>query len=133
MDTQQPAAKGLFVNQNQRWVVGGLIAGGLVAAYVLAKLLGGIWSALHLGGASVPSIVAVVFGAALVLWLLRQERVTTVANEIVAELKKVQWPTVKDTQRSTIVVIIVVIIISLLLGMFDLIWAKLSDLIYRQS
>jgi len=40
-------------------------------------------------------------------------------KETMSELKKVTWPTSKQTLASTSVVIIVVIIVSLVLGMVD--------------
>jgi len=40
-------------------------------------------------------------------------------KETMAELKKVTWPTSKQTLASTSVVIIVVIIVSLILGVVD--------------
>ncbi len=47
-------------------------------------------------------------------------------REVKVELKKVTWPTRKQTMGSTVVVIIVVVIISLFLGIVD---AGLSSLI----
>lgn len=41
-------------------------------------------------------------------------------KEVVAELKRVTWPTKKDTVAATWVVIITVIILSVFLGVVDL-------------
>ena len=41
-------------------------------------------------------------------------------KEVVAELKRVTWPTKKDTVAATWVVIITVIILSVFLGLVDL-------------
>ncbi|MBF8250657.1 MAG: secE [Deltaproteobacteria bacterium] len=41
-------------------------------------------------------------------------------KEVVAELKRVTWPTKKDTMAATWVVIITVIILSVFLGIVDL-------------
>ncbi|MEK6724941.1 MAG: preprotein translocase subunit SecE [Deltaproteobacteria bacterium] len=41
-------------------------------------------------------------------------------KEVVAELKRVTWPTKKDTIAATWVVIITVIILSVFLGLVDL-------------
>ncbi len=42
------------------------------------------------------------------------------ADEVVAEVKKVVWPSVKDTRGMTIVVIIMVFISSIIVSFFDL-------------
>ncbi len=42
----------------------------------------------------------------------------------IAELRKVSWPTWPDTKRMTVVVCIVVGIFAVIVGIFDLIWAK---------
>jgi preprotein translocase subunit SecE len=40
-------------------------------------------------------------------------------TEVVAELRKVHWPTRQETLAATVVVIVVVIIVSLWLGLVD--------------
>jgi preprotein translocase subunit SecE len=62
--------------------------------------------------------------------LYRNERVYSLANEVTTELKKVTWPTRKETQAATLVVVVTVIISAVLLGAFDLIWVWLTDRIY---
>ncbi len=46
------------------------------------------------------------------------------------ELKKVTWPTRKETQAATIVVIVTVIIAAMILGAFDTVWSFFTDRIY---
>ena len=46
-----------------------------------------------------------------------------------AELKKVTWPTSKQTLASTAVVIVVVIIVSLFLGIVDFALAKVAKFV----
>jgi preprotein translocase subunit SecE len=62
--------------------------------------------------------------------LYRNERVYGLATEVATELKKVAWPTRKETQAATLVVIVTVIIAAILLGVFDAIWSWLTDRIY---
>ncbi|MGB9882976.1 MAG: preprotein translocase subunit SecE [Microgenomates group bacterium] len=45
-------------------------------------------------------------------------------SEIVDELKKVSWPTKKQTIRLTMIVIIVSLIIGLYIGIIDILLAK---------
>ena len=42
----------------------------------------------------------------------------------ITELRKVSWPTWPDTKRMTIVVCVVVGIFAVIVGIFDLVWAK---------
>jgi len=60
----------------------------------------------------------------------RNERVYTLANDVASELKKVTWPTRKETQAATLVVVVFVIISAVILGGFDLIWSWFTDRIY---
>jgi preprotein translocase subunit SecE len=71
-------------------------------------------------------LVALVVGISL----YRNDRVYTLAHEIASELKKVTWPTKKETQLGTIVVIVMVIISAIILGTFDMIWGSISKAIY---
>ena len=52
-------------------------------------------------------------------------------NEVVAELKKVTWPTRKQVTTSTLVVIVVVIVTALYLNVVDLGFSYLISLIFR--
>jgi preprotein translocase subunit SecE len=62
--------------------------------------------------------------------MYKNERVYALANDVTSELKKVTWPTRKETQAATIVVIVTVILASIILGLFDMLWSFLTDLIY---
>lgn len=70
--------------------------------------------------------VALVVGVAL----YRHERVRGLINEVVAELKKVTWPTRKEVRAATIVTIVMTILSAAILGFFDFIWANVTDFIY---
>jgi len=104
--------------------------GGVILAWLLAK--SGEWAWSYFGK---PNGFAVGTGAFLVagvitLMLWRNEEVFTLASEVTGELKKVTWPTRRETFNSTVVVIITSIIASLILGMFDGIWAWVTRMIY---
>ena len=53
------------------------------------------------------------------------QKVTQFLKEAKAELKKVTWPTPKQTMASTAVVIILVFILSIFLGIIDFALAKI--------
>ncbi|MBK9033427.1 MAG: preprotein translocase subunit SecE [Myxococcales bacterium] len=62
--------------------------------------------------------------------LYRHDRIHTLANEVASELGKVTWPTPKEVRAATIVVIVMSIISALVLGVFDLVWSNLTELVY---
>jgi preprotein translocase subunit SecE len=62
------------------------------------------------------------------LW--KNEEVFALATEVTGELRKVTWPSRKETLNSTIVVIVTTIVASLLLGLFDGVWAWATRMIY---
>jgi preprotein translocase SecE subunit len=60
----------------------------------------------------------------------RNERLYTLATEVAAELKKVNWPTGKETQAATVIVVVTVVIAAVILGLFDGAWSWVTDQIY---
>lgn len=61
-------------------------------------------------------------------WL---RRVRQFFREVVAEFKKVTWPTRREVANSTAVVIIVVFVVALYLGVVDIGLSKIVGLILR--
>ena len=107
------------------------LTGGLLLFFVLnwtGEWLGGYFTRhpneLAING--VAALLALIIGVAV----YRNDRVYTLAHEIASELKKVTWPTKKETQLGTIVVIVMVIVSAIILGLFDAVWAYLTDAIY---
>jgi preprotein translocase subunit SecE len=60
---------------------------------------------------------------------LMMQKVMKFLEEAKAELKKVTWPSSKQTMASTLVVIIIVFIVSIYLGVIDFGLAKLVKFI----
>jgi preprotein translocase subunit SecE len=71
-------------------------------------------------------VVAVV--AAVVVW--RVPKTQRVSMEIALELRRVTWPSLRETRASTIAVIIASFVAAVILGMFDLAWSWLSSKVY---
>jgi len=69
----------------------------------------------------------VALGGVFLLW--RNPTVFGWATEVAQEMKKVTWPTKEETRASTIVVIVLTIIMSIFLGLFDLFWSYITDLV----
>jgi preprotein translocase subunit SecE len=107
------------------------LCGGLLAFYLLQWTIDWIWGYFH----RVPSEFFVTTVAGLVALVggviaYRNERVHGLAQEIAAECKKVSWPTAKEVKAGTIVVVIMTIISATILGVFDMVWSKVTELIY---
>ena len=71
---------------------------------------------------------AVAAGVALVTW--RNPRAQTVSQEVAGELKKVTWPSLRETRAATVAVVVATFVAALILGLFDFVWARLSTLVY---
>jgi preprotein translocase subunit SecE len=107
------------------------LVGGVVLFYLLQWSIDWIWgyfvrtpdefitTVVAAGGAFVTGVV-----------LYKNDRVHGLASEIAAELKKVTWPTAKEVRAATIVVIGMALLSALILGVFDLVWAQLTELVY---
>lgn len=125
-DTSHPKSLGL-----DRWVQIAFMAGGLTALWLLDKVITLIWDRFAEPKPSLVTMIAAVIAIAGTLLLYRQERVSRLAHEVVAELAKVSWPSRRETQVSTIVVIITSIVASIIVGSFDAVWSAITDLIYK--
>lgn len=51
-------------------------------------------------------------------------KATTLANSVIEELKKVQWPTREETIRLTSIVIVISLLIGAYIGIIDFLLAK---------
>jgi preprotein translocase subunit SecE len=71
---------------------------------------------------------AIAAAAAVVAW--RTPKAHAVSNEIAQELKKVTWPTLRETRAATVAVVVATFVAAALLGVFDFVWARISALIY---
>jgi preprotein translocase subunit SecE len=107
------------------------LCGAVLLFYVLQWSIDWIWgyvatppSEFKISMAS--AVIAVVAG----IVLYRNDRVYTLANEVAGELKKVTWPTAKEIRTATMVVVVMSIISAVILGVFDLVWTNLTELVY---
>ena len=66
--------------------------------------------------------------AAVVAW--RTPRVHAVSLQVAQELERVTWPSWRETRASTVAVIVFTFVAAAILGVFDLVWARLSSLVY---
>ena len=67
---------------------------------------------------------------ALLQYLASEEELQAVVFWLFGSLTKVTWPTAQETRGATVVVIVTVFIMALFLGLFDLFWSSIMDLLY---
>lgn len=104
---------------------------GLLLFYILQWTVDWIWGYFT----RAPNEFYITLGSAIValssgIYFYHHERTFALANEVAAELKKVVWPGAKEVRQATIVVIIMTIISASILGLFDFIWANITDFVY---
>jgi preprotein translocase subunit SecE len=110
------------------------IAAGLLLWVVLDKGLTALWALF--GWINAPMIgttfttttliaLLIAVAAAVISW--RHHTVNELAREVVQELQKVSWPSWLETRASTIVVIVFSFVLAAILGVFDYVFAALSD------
>jgi preprotein translocase subunit SecE len=130
------------VQGTQRYVIFSFLTLGFILWQTLGRLFSTIlfYAADYSSSFSNPAILGnqftladlLGFGIALGvgLWAYKHPKASEFSNDVVNELRKVTWPSRKETQSHTVIVIITTIIIALILGVFDLVWAELTGLIY---
>ncbi len=84
----------------------------IAAGYALSTLLG----------------FAVAAIAAVVVW--RIPKTQAVSLEVALELRRVTWPSVRETRAATVAVIVASAIAAVILGLFDFMWSWLSSKVY---
>lgn len=107
------------------------LCGAVLLFYVLQWSIDWVWGYV----ATPPSEFKISLASAALaviagVTLYRNDRVYTLANEVASELKKVTWPTAKEIRTATLVVIVMSLISAALLGVFDLVWTNLTELVY---
>ncbi len=107
------------------------LCGAVLLFYLLQWSIDWIWGYFGSAPGDVfTSLVAagVAFLASVILY--RNDRIYHLSNEVASELKKVTWPTAKEVRTATTTVIVMAIISAIILGLFDLLWSNLTELVY---
>ncbi len=85
-------------------------------------VLGEDWTLSTVIGFAIAAVGAVV------IW--RIPKTQTVSLEVALELRRVTWPSVRETRAATVAVIVASAIAAVILGVFDMVWSWLSAKIY---
>jgi len=98
---------------------------GIVFSYARLNdtaLLGDEWTVTTVLGYGIAGVLAVL------AW--RSPRVNAVSMQVAQELELVSWPNLRETRASTVAVVIFTFVAAFTLGIFDLVWSRLSALVY---
>jgi len=114
----------------RKWTHVMFAVAGIILAWLLAKSGEWGWSAFGKANSLVIGTGAFLIAGVVTLAAWRNEQIFGLAQEVTSELKKVTWPTRKETLQSTVVVIITTIVSSAFLGLFDGIWSWVTRMIY---
>ena len=104
---------------------------GLVLFYVASEGIALLWAQMDWPTTRwfgvVPPSVGIGVGAAVggIAFVAVNDKIQGFLGEVIGELKKVTWPSAKETRQTTYVVFVCTVIIAAILGAFDLVWAKL--------
>ena len=108
------------------------IALGIFLEKVLALGLGvaGINDATVFSDWTISTVLGFVLAvvAAVVVW--RIPKTQQVSLEVALELRRVTWPSARETRAATVAVIVASAVAAVVLGVFDLVWSWLSSKIY---
>jgi preprotein translocase subunit SecE len=107
------------------------LVGAVLLFYLLQWSIDWVWGYFAAApGESTISLIAAIAAVVTGVTLYRNDRVYGLANEVASELKKVTWPTAKEVRTATMVVVVMAIVSAAILGVFDLVWANLTELVY---
>lgn len=127
------------MQDTRRFVIFAYLVIGLVLAMTLSRILGGVAYLLNAPDAAifgnnftVTTLIADVLAIGIGWYAFKNERANSFASEVVQELKKVTWPSKKETQTAVVVVIVTTLITALLLGVMDAVWSNLTGVFYNK-
>jgi preprotein translocase subunit SecE len=105
--------------------------GGLILFFVLQWTIDWIWGYFTRTPPEwIVSVSSGIIALTAGIVLFRSPKVHGIANEVSGELKKVTWPSAKEVRAATIIVIVMAIISAAILGLFDAVWSKLTQVVY---
>jgi preprotein translocase subunit SecE len=124
------------VEQPKRVVAIAYVLAAIAVGVFLEKVLELVFGALGVNDFTVFSDwtlstilgFAIAAAAAIVVW--RIHRTQQLSLEIALELRRVSWPSLRETRAATVAVIVASAVAAVILGVFDLVWSWLSAKIY---
>jgi preprotein translocase subunit SecE len=125
------------VDQPKRYVAIFYVLAAFALGKFLEKTISLAFSAARLNDATVlvegwtvSTALGFVVAAVVAVVVWRIPKTQAVSLEIALELKRVTWPSLRETRAATVAVVVASFIASIILGIFDFIWGRLSALDY---
>ncbi len=129
------------VEQPKRIVGVFYVAAAIIVGIFLTRVLSAILNQagindprIDLGFVELGNVSTIVgFGVAVVAAFLvwRLPKTQQVSVDVVLELRRVTWPSWRETRAATIAVIVASFVAAVILGLFDAGWAKLAAWVYK--
>jgi preprotein translocase subunit SecE len=125
------------VEQPRRIVAIAYVLAAIALGIFLEKAIGIVFDALRVNDYPIIDqdwTLATVIGfavaavVAIVVW--RIPKTQTASLEVALELRRVTWPSLRETRAATVAVIVATFIASIILGFFDFVWGWLSARVY---
>jgi preprotein translocase subunit SecE len=124
------------VEQPKRYVAIFYVLAALALGKFLEKVSVYVFQAARINDASIlegwntSTLVGFVLAAVVAVVVWRIPRTQTVSLEVALELKRVNWPSMRETKAATVAVVVASFIASIILGIFDYVWGYLSAQLY---
>jgi preprotein translocase subunit SecE len=125
------------VEQPKRYVAIFYVLAAIALGKFFEKIVGLVFTYARFNDATVlvegwtlSTAIGFAVAAALAVVVWRIPKTQTVSLEIALELKRVTWPSLRETRASTVAVVVASFIAAIVLGVFDFIWGRLSSLVY---
>ncbi len=122
---------------NKKWILLGYTIISLLIWVTFAKFFNSIFTWFNIGDFNIlgpqfklSTLIGLAITVGTLIFCIKSPKIMALSDEIIIELRKVSWPTRQETYYSTLVVIITVLIMSAILGLFDAIWLKVTNIIY---
>jgi preprotein translocase subunit SecE len=122
--------------QSRRYVVIFFALAAVVVGFFLEHVLVGLFAWARVNDSTIFAgytvSTALGFGSAVILGfvLWRLSRTRTLSLQVAEELRRVTWPSIRETRAATVAVIVASAIAAMILGVFDFVWSWLSQSIY---
>ncbi len=124
------------VEQPKRIVAIAYVLAAIAIGVFLEKVLALLFGYLRVndfevfGGWSLSTVLGFALAVVVAIVVWRIPKTQAVSLEVALELRRVTWPTLRETRAATIAVIVASAISAVVLGLFDMVWSWLSAKIY---
>lgn len=121
----------------RRFVYAAYLLGAIVVAFLMTKVLHGVWTKLALWKPQVGEprddvlmLLSGSVGAIAAFYYWRRTRARQLAEEVAQELSKVTWPSKQEVTNSTTVVIVTTAVATVFFALMDRFWGFVTNFVY---